>query len=303
MSRSGHENASKKSLLLESVKKSGCDARMVRLLFEEKITVSHVVENLVTCNDGDDAVRTADLMKRMKFDVMGIKSGEGGVVYGYVVRSELREGRCGDFARTFHPKELASDSMSIAELFASCKNLDRLFVVSGNAITGIVTRADLRKQPVRLYVFGLMALLEMHFLNLVRVFFPDESWKDLLSKSRIEMAEKLFESLQERNEDIDLADCIQLCDKNKIVISKEETRHILGFSSKSGGKRLLEKVVQLRNRLVHAQDIVSGSTWMDLIELIEYVKFMIARCEEHGSARYERIQGGNSTTTESSHPL
>lgn len=42
---------------------------------------------------------------------------------------------------------------------------------------GIVTFADLNKPPVRVYLFGLVSLLEVHLRFWIRTAYSDGSWK------------------------------------------------------------------------------------------------------------------------------
>ena len=65
-------------------------------------------------------------------------------------------------------------------------------------VGAIVTRADLQKAPVRLFLFGMITLIEMHFLRIIRDRFEDDSWK---SKARdyVDEAERVFLSRRNRN--------------------------------------------------------------------------------------------------------
>jgi hypothetical protein len=98
-----------------------------------------------------------------------------------------------------------------------------------NSVDGIVTRADLQKPPVRLILFGLITLFEMHLTYLVRHFYPDEGYLSKLSKPRIRAAQELMSERKERNEDLDFIDCLQFGDKTNLVLSKDEIAQLLGI--------------------------------------------------------------------------
>jgi hypothetical protein len=80
----------------------------------------------------------------------------------------------------------------------------RVFVVVMGHVAGIVTKGDLQKAPVRMYLFGILYLIEMQFLRLIRTVFPEEKWKSLLTEKRISEATKLLADRRQRNEAIDL---------------------------------------------------------------------------------------------------
>ena len=82
------------------------------------------------------------------------------------------EGCVKDHLQTIRPDDLISDSTELADLFKVLGIRPSVFVLAGSAVTGIVTRADLNKPPLRIYLFGLISLLEMHLLYWVRSEFP-----------------------------------------------------------------------------------------------------------------------------------
>jgi hypothetical protein len=216
-------------------------------------------------------------MQSLDFDVLGIE--EEGVVSGCVELSSLGGGPCRAYQRTFHPSELVAESTPLIQLLATLRNKPRVFVLDGNRVNGIVTRGDLQKAPVRMLLFGLITFLEMHLLRLVRLYYPDGSWQSHLSDGRLQLAAKLLTDRQARNEAIDLADCLQFCDKRDLLLKRKEIWQQLGFQHKQQGHSLLERVELLRNRLAHAQDLVVGSTWPALIDLAGEIQAVLERCE------------------------
>src|SRR5690606_29044313 len=129
----------------------------------------------------------------------------------------------------------------------------------GSEASGIITRADLNKPPVRVYLFGLISLLEMHMAHWIRVEYGNESWRDRLTAARLESAVMLQEERKKRNEEIDLVECLQFCDKRDLVIAHDDLRRRLGLGAKSEGRRLLKRAERLRDLLAHSQrDLVQG---------------------------------------------
>jgi hypothetical protein len=217
-------------------------------------------------------------MEKLDFDVMGII--QEGVTDGYVERSLLGTGPCRNYQRIFHPSELIAESTPLMDLLPILRDLPRVFVLYRNRVSGIVTQGDLQKSPVRMLLFGLLTLLEMLLLRLVQTHYPRDSWLKYLKSVRLESAKKLQAERQARNEAIELADCLQFCDKRELVLRCLEIRRHLGFKSKEIGERVLKSAENLRNKLAHAQDIVSGSSWSRVITLIKRVEALLERGEE-----------------------
>lgn len=246
----------------------------LRDLFAHSITVRHVLEKLQSCHADDDATIVRKRMEKdLDFDVMGVE--EDGEVYGYVERSSLRTGPCRRYKRMFLPSELIAESTPLMDLLPVLHDTPRIFVLDSNKVTGIVTRGDLQKAPVRMLLFGLVTLLEMHLLRLVRIHYPKDSWQSLLSEARLNLARKLFGERKARNEAVDLADCLQFCDKRKLVLRIPEIRDYIKRKCGKSGKFLLESTEKLRDKLAHAQDIVTGSTWPELIDLVRDIERLL----------------------------
>ena len=81
-----------------------------------------------------------------------------------------------------------------------------------------------------------------------------------------ETSQKLYKERKARNEEIDLADCLQICDKRDLIL-KLVGYGELGFESKGKAERLFEDAENLRNRLAHSQDLVLGTSWAEVIDL------------------------------------
>ncbi len=253
----------------------------LRNLFEENITIEYVAEPLKAVPAEAHATQVLDWMEAHNFDVVGVESGDG--VTGYVERDTLFksiEGKCSDYQQVFHPKELIAISTPLIKLMPILQKTPRVFVLDCNRVSGIVTCGDLQKAPVRMLLFGLLTLLEMNLLRLVQRYYLSDSWQQVLKPERLELAQRLWQESQERNEATDLLDYLQFSDKRELVLHQPELLQLLGLRSKRSGERLLKSAEQLRNRLAHAQDLVSGSSWKELISLAEAIERLLIRCEE-----------------------
>lgn len=269
---------------LAEARRTGSRARGTRLhelwdLYEGGISAKAIFEDLECRRPEDSATEIAAYMDEQSFDVMGVQP-EGRAPVGFVRREKLNSGRCGDHLERFVSRNLIADSTPLVNVLSTLKDRSYVFVLSREEVSGIVTRADLQKPPVRMYLFGLVTLLEMHMGALIRRFYQGETWMSELGESRVEYAREFQEKRRKRNEELSLLDCLQFCDKRDLIIEHERTREVLGISSKTQGQKLLRSAEKLRDNLSHAQKLAEGSGWTDTIELVVQVEDLIQRSEE-----------------------
>jgi hypothetical protein len=248
----------------------------LRELFDGSITVREIAESLTSFDADCDAALIRQFMESKDYDVVGVR--QDGLVSGYVNRVNLTGGRLVDHMVQFNPEGKLLEKSPLVNVFEALNHSSRAFVVVLGEVGGIVTRGDLQKAPVRMWLFGLISLIEMQLLRIIREFFQIDSWQPLISPKRLEKAKSLLEERQRRNEGIDLADCIQFADKRDIVLKNDKLRHLLEIKSKEEGKQLFENLENLRNDLAHAQDIITGN-WPRIVELAKESEALLGKLE------------------------
>lgn len=261
--------------------RKGTSVSELRELFETGITAQAIEEPLQCCAGNDPACEIAERMHELGFDFIGIKTLAEGDVIGYINACDLNQGLCQEYAQKFDLPDLISNSTPLINVLPILRDKQRVFVLSENTITGIITRADLQKPPVRILLFGLVSLLELHLSYLVRKYYPNNSWKHKLNEQRIIYAERIMSERVARNESLDLIDCLQFCDKRDLSASHPRIRQVLRFESRHSGVDLIEKIEKLRDKLAHSQDIVEGTTWEEIIPLAENIERLIQWSEEY----------------------
>ena len=239
-------------------------------LFEQEIKIKHIAERLKCCNYEVESSKLRQEMEDLDFDVMGVE--KEGEVKGYVKRLELGVGPVKNYQQSFLPSELIEETAPMLTAFSALHDVQQKFVTHKNMVMGIITRGDLQKAPVRMWLFGLITLLEMHLLRIIRNYFPNDSWKIHLTNGRIRIAEELFSLRKKRNEAIDLADCLQFCDKRYLILEIPEINKFMKTHWENAEKSPLKSAEQLRDKLAHAQDIVIGSTWPEVIDLVKNIE-------------------------------
>jgi hypothetical protein len=261
-------------------RRTGTRVSELRRIFETGITAQAIYEPLQCCASYDLAAEIAEKMRQLDFDVLGVKDSEGEPVIGYVNVCDMNPGQCRESLHIFGISDLISDSTPLISVLSILHNKSRVFVLSGNSAVGIITRADLQKPPVRILLFGLVSLLETHLSYLVRKFYKEGSWKKKLSETRISKAEKILKQRKARNENMDLSHCLQFCDKRDLITAHSEIRQILDLKSNKKGKKLLEDIEKLRDKLAHSQDIIEGTTWEEIIDLTGNLEKLIQLSEK-----------------------
>ena len=240
-----------------------------------------ILEPIQCCPMNAPATEMRELLKVRGFDVAGVMKDQKGPVIGFVIANELLERTVESHTKLLNAEHLISDATPIGDMLRVLRARERAFVLVGPEVKGIVTLADLNKPPIRVYLFGLVSLLEMHLRYWVRNIYGEESWKERLKGERLDAANKIQAERQRRNEQIDLVDCLQFCDKRDLLLANEELRKRLGIESKRKGEGLLGEAEKLRNRLAHSQhDLVEGTSWTELIDLIEKMEALVHRSDD-----------------------
>jgi len=241
-------------------------------IFLHGLTVRDIAEPLPSFDSETPAKTVRNAMDQHHIQVAGVR--QDGFVAGYLEYADLGEGPCGQFCHPIQEAKIWSGSAHLSELVLVLDQVPYLFVVFLGEVSGIVTRTDLDDPPVRIWLFGLISLIEMRFLTLIDHRFQDDSWQQYLSNQRIEKALALQTERQRRNQDPRLLDCLQFSDKAQIVVRDEVLRDQIGFASRRRGDEVIKNLEKLRNNLAHAQDIVSLD-WQTIVSLSENLETVI----------------------------
>jgi hypothetical protein len=258
-----------------------------------KITGEAIFEPLRSCPSHAPAIEMQEELARLDFDVAGVRESLQQPVIGFVRRDRLGSGLVRDHVEQISADTLVDQSIGIESLL-SCLQLRKfVFVSVGGMLVGILTLADLNKPLVRVYLFGLLSLLEIHLSFWVAQVYQDDNWKSILTPERIEMAARVQVERQRRGQQLPLVDCLQFCDKRELILADDELRGRLRLGSKAKAKKYLGDSEKLRNTLAHSQyDLVEGSTWTSLIDLVQWVAGVIAMSDAAVEARASEVARG-----------
>lgn len=249
----------------------------LRRVFAEGFVARDIAEPLVSFDASAAPSEVAAVMERQSFDVVGIR--KDGVVVGYIERADLGGAACGERVRAIETTMTISETAPLANVVLGLADSPRLFVRVLGAVGGIITMSDLQKPPVRMWLFGMMTLLEMRISRLIALTCPGDSWKQFLSESRLQKAQALLEERQRRNQNLELIDCLQISDKGQIIARNEEIRRLTRMQSRRQAEQTIKVLESLRNNLAHSQDIISCD-WETIVSLCKDMERVVAGTEE-----------------------
>lgn len=236
----------------------------------DALTVAHIAEHLASFDRSAPHSEVVEYLEENRFDVVGIRV--RGVIEGYATAHEAFV----PFDAGKYPHIRSSEPLSSA--IEKLKGPSLVFVETLGKVYGIITRADIEKQPVRLWLFGLISLLEMKLTALIELWYPDSKWKDKLSDERLAKVEQLHQERVKRNIDTHEIDCLQLGDKKKLL-GKHGRFDQMGMK-KVVFANLMEKIEKLRNQLAHSGKVQSVTDIDQLLDLIAQTKGLIQEVDK-----------------------
>lgn len=233
----------------------------VKQLFIENITAQCIYEPLLSCPLNSESNLAKEALVIRDFDVAGVKKTEEGPVVGYVIAKEIGEDEFKKYVIPIGIDVVISDSTPVANIVNVLDGNEFVFVISGNQVTGIITKADINKPPVRIYIFGTISLLEMHLNLWISHYYHNNSWTGEIPVERMAIANRVYEKRKGNNQELSLLECLQFCDKKELLSKSEDFLNVFGFTKKSF-QEFLRRAEDIRNELAHSQNsIISNLEW------------------------------------------
>lgn len=238
-------------------------------IFLDSFSARDIVEPLISIDNDKATSYAIDLMNNRDFDAIGIR--DKGEIIGYILRDDLGSGMCKSYVREYNENDLVSDSGSFLTVIDLLNEQQRIFVHIFGQVNGIITQDDLQKPPLRMWLFGIITIIEMNFTNTIREYYGNGEWRASISKGRLEKAEALMVERKRRNQPCDIIDCLQFSDKGEILIKDDVTRKQLGIKSRKAGRKAIKGLEALRNSLAHSQDIITYD-WNTIVMLASRIE-------------------------------
>jgi hypothetical protein len=241
-------------------------------VFERAFTAQDIAEPLLSFDSDRRAKDVAAEMSEARVEVAGIR--RKGVLCGFVEAASLGQGFCETFRREFVSSQVVAAGSSLTDVIEVLTCHDWCFVSAFGTVVGVISRMDVQKPAVRMWLFGIITVAELEFTERVRQKWPDESWIGLLSHQRVEQARQLLAERERRKENCQLLDCLQLGDKLKILVSDRKALEELGIPTPSAAKQASKQIESLRNSLAHALRFVDQD-WPQIVRLARHIEEMV----------------------------
>ncbi|HIF9162266.1 TPA: CBS domain-containing protein [Photobacterium damselae] len=260
-------------------RRNGTRFSALKKIFIDNVTVRDIYEPLLCCRLEDPSGHVRDTLMHRQFDTSGVIDRDEKVV-GYVKTEDLKDGIIDQYLLEIKIDQVISDSTPLASLLSVLQYNDFLFINHGAKVVGIITKADLNKPPVRVYVFGMLSLLEMHLNSWIRHYYPENCWQSEINEKRIKKALEVYELRKDSNQDLTLLDCLQLADKRDVLAKSKVFRDHFGFS-KPNFKRFIKDAEKIRNEVAHSQDsIIASLPWDNFVGVLEHVDTFLSRSDQ-----------------------
>jgi hypothetical protein len=247
---------------------SGFAGPEFKRMFSEIFSARDIAEGLLSFDADSACDEVRSVLQHQRKQVASVRL--NGSVQGYLRLADLESGDvsqlCTDIIRHFTVDQVVAGGASFSDVIHVLTRHDYCFVTALGNVSGVVCRDDMNKPVVRMWLFGIVTLIEISLMDLVQRRFPEDSWRDVISQGRLEKAKSIQAERQRRNVNCALIECLQFSDKGQILIEDPEAMKQLGFKSKSVAKKAIRELESLRNHLAHAQDIVEHD-WAQIARL------------------------------------
>jgi hypothetical protein len=261
------------------VRRKGTSFNEVQDLFVNQITTKHIYEKLYSAFIDDDPHEVLSELVGYVFDIIGVVNKEKEVL-GFISKEQLE----GGIIITDHNKIdlnlVVTDSTPVHKLIKLLETRKFVFVMHVNAIDGIVTLADINKPVVRLYLFGIISLFEMHMNFWIDIYHPMNTWGAMIKSERLQEAQEIHELKKNKNEALSLGACLQFCDMRDILKKTDEFLTQFKYS-KTSFKDWASNVEKIRNELAHSQNTVhAGMQWSDFVAIISELETFLEESDK-----------------------
>ncbi len=240
--------------------------------FTEAFKAADIADPMPSFDAATSAFAASEDMQAAGWTVAGVR--DRGLVSGYLQAVDLTDGSCRDYRREFAAGQLLHADASLSDVIQVLTRYECCFVTLMGEVTGFILRGHIQRPLVRMWLFGMITIVEMNLVASLHRRFPDDAWQSMLNEERLQKARALQEERLRRGQTSRLIDCLQFSDKARLLIEDEHSLARLGFPTKGSAKRIIKALESLRNNLAHAQDIVSHD-WPQIARMTRRIEGLV----------------------------
>ena len=134
-----------------SIREPQSVARLSRT-FSQSLSAVDLAEPLASLDENQSSALAAELMRRRNVSVLGVR--RDGLVAGWVAAHDLAGGTLGESARDFDRADVLDESASLDTVLGALGAVDQVFIEWRGTVAAVITRYDLQKPPLRMWLFG-----------------------------------------------------------------------------------------------------------------------------------------------------
>ena len=243
-------------------------------LFTEFFTAQDILEPLVSFDEQADLDEVAAVCRERGLPVVGIR--KGGWVVGYLHPDDLHGPNPIPQTRPIKSQQVLEMDSSLSDVIKVLTRFAYCFVALSGSVVAVISRGDIDKPIVRMWLFGMITVLEMSIADHIKARWPAGDWTTFLSEQRLTKARQLFEERLRRNQGCPLLDCLQFSDKAQIAIEDPQLLADLDLPSKRAAKQAIKNLESLRNNLAHGQSIVKHD-WPQIARMTQRLRLLLVR--------------------------
>ncbi len=245
----------------------------INRMFVELFSALDIAEPLLSFDTTDSMQMLLQELNAAGVVVAGIR--QAGVVNHYVFLGESGgTDRTSLLTSDFSPHQIVSQNTSLSEVIGILSQHKYCFVRVLEQITAVITREDIQKPVVRMWLFGMVTMTEMYLLSKLKQEQGDSINLDAIAPARLDKARALQTERSRRGQHCDIIDCLQFSDKAILLLSKGENLQDFGFKSKAEAKKVIKELESLRNNLAHSQDFVAYD-WPQIVRMTHRVEMAL----------------------------
>ncbi|MEA3372783.1 MAG: HD domain-containing protein [Campylobacterota bacterium] len=248
---------------------SGFEHHAFKRMFFETFSAYDIAKPLLAFDAQTPCETVLQALETRGFDLAILT--QSGEYTGYVKKQEITEGICQHFERPISANQILEVNAPISEAVYTLTRYDVAFVKLFDDIGAVISRDDMNKPAAKMWLFGIITIMEADVTELIKKEYGDEGWIPLLAPARVKKAEALHEERKRLLQSSTLPECLQLSDKGLIASETNGFLKSLGFTTKSAFKRTLRDLELLRNNLAHSQNI-GNDDWTPIARLARTIE-------------------------------
>ena len=220
------------------------------------LTVRHIataIDRLTVIEADDPVSRAVAVLEPNQFDYAPVRDSDAFVGRVAITTAKRTKSvRVRDITEPLAARFLLSANSPIGEVIGWLNEEPWLLVVDGKDIAGLVTRADLNRQAVRVYFYMLIVDFEVRLATMLRKRFDrQEELLELLGEHAAGDVSNRHGELRDMDVDIDLVAAMDLGHLSRAFGKTPDLRSGLGYESAKAWKRAVGDIIGFRHQVMH----------------------------------------------------